>query len=82
MARKKPYTVIGIRRVPCVRCGKPAFYQWSTCAANHTFFALCSGCDIKLNDLVLDFLRVPEAGLLMARYNKRVALELDYAKRL
>lgn len=30
--RRQPYTEIGVRRVPCTRCGEPAEYQWQVCA--------------------------------------------------
>lgn len=53
MARTKPYTQIGISRVPCARCGLPSRYQWQICADNRVFRGLCEGCDIELNALVM-----------------------------
>ena len=26
--RRPPYTEIGIKRIPCARCGKPSVHQW------------------------------------------------------
>lgn len=26
--RHRPYSAIGIRRVPCLRCGRPSAHQW------------------------------------------------------
>jgi len=51
--RSKPYTEIGIRRVPCVRCGRPGRYQWQICADGRLYRVLCGECDIALNELVI-----------------------------
>lgn len=59
--RKKPYTEIGIERLPCFRCGEPAYHQWQVCADNNTFRPLCINCDIELNELVLDFMGFEDA---------------------
>lgn len=51
--RRKPYTSIGISRLPCFRCGETAFHQWQICADNSLYRPICSECDIELNELVL-----------------------------
>lgn len=51
--RKKPYTVIGIERLPCFRCGKPAYHQWQICADGNLYRPVCLDCDIELNEMVL-----------------------------
>jgi len=53
--RKKPYTEIGIERLPCFRCGHPAYHQWQICADNNLYRPLCLECDIALNKLVLEW---------------------------
>lgn len=53
MARKTPYTEIGISRVPCARCSKPSRYQWQICADKRVFRGICTECDIELNTMVM-----------------------------
>jgi len=57
--RRKPYTEIGIKRVPCFRCGEPSFRQWQICSLNNEYKGLCREHDIDLNRLVLKFMRIP-----------------------
>lgn len=71
--RRRPYTQIGIRRVPCFRCGKPSRFQWQVCADGNRFRGLCSGCDVALNDLVLRWMGDPDADAKLAAYRARVA---------
>lgn len=59
MGRRKPYTEIGIFRVPCSRCGQPSSRQWQICSLNNEYKGLCSDCDIELNRLVLKFIQLP-----------------------
>ncbi len=59
--RKKPYTQLGIRRVPCERCGKPSDYQWQICATGNLYSGICVECDIELNTLVVEFMGLPES---------------------
>ena len=54
--RKKPYTEIGISRIPCLRCGKPSSHQWQICCLDNNYYGICTVCDIALNDLVLVFM--------------------------
>lgn len=59
--RTEPYTAIGIKRVPCVRCGAPAVHQWQVCADQRRYRALCLDCDISLNRMVLIWANDPDA---------------------
>ncbi len=70
--RRRPYTAIGISRLPCFRCGRPATYQWQICSDGNLRRPLCRRCDISLNSLVLRFMRDPEAKQKIARYKERV----------
>lgn len=65
MRRKKPYTQIGITRVPCVRCGKPSAHQWQICADGNQWRGICLRCDVALNRLVMRFIwgRTREADI-------------------
>lgn len=51
--RRKPYTEIGIRRIPCVRCKAKARFQWQICADGRQFRPLCVSCDVELNEMVM-----------------------------
>lgn len=66
--RREPYTSLGIKRVPCVRCGAPAVHQWNVCADRNVYRALCLDCDIALNKLVLEWANDPDAAEKVARY--------------
>ena len=57
------------------RCGKPARFQWSACANGNRYVPVCTECDIGINRLVLDFMRLPNADALLAAYaaEKRAA---------
>lgn len=54
--RKKPYTEIGISRMKCFRCGKPANQQWQICSNGNLYCPICDKCDIELNKIVLKFM--------------------------
>lgn len=71
--RREPYTAIGIRRVPCARCGQPSTQQWSACANNNLHVGVCTKCDVELNRRVLAFFRLPDRDELMRRYRARLA---------
>lgn len=66
--RKTPYTVIGIRRIPCFRCGEPSVHQWQICSDNHVFRGVCNDCDIALNRLILEFFGFDDIEDKMKRY--------------
>jgi len=68
--RKKPYTEIGISRVPCLRCGKSSAHQWQICSLGNMWTGICTECDVKLNDLVLNFMGVKNIGSIMKEYQK------------
>ncbi len=72
MARRKPYTDIGIKRVPCFRCGKPSVQQWQICSLGNEYHGVCTKCDIKLNKLVLKFFSVPNADRTVKQYAYQV----------
>jgi len=58
--RRKPYTEIGITRIPCQRCGKSSNYQWQICATGNQWAGVCVECDIALNKLVIEFMKLPK----------------------
>ncbi len=73
MGRKKPYTAKGIKRVPCFRCGNQSVQQWQICSLDNEYKAVCRECDIKLNRLVLKFMRIgaKKVYYLIEKYKKR-----------
>lgn len=71
IGRRTPYTAIGIRRVPCARCGQPSRYQWSVCALNNRFLGVCEACDVALNLKVLTFMGIPGTRRLIDAYRRR-----------
>jgi len=69
--RRKPYTQIGISRMPCVRdCGRRATTQWQVCADGRQFRPLCAECDVELNRLVLEWAGFPDAEEKMIAYER------------
>lgn len=72
--RKKPYTVVGLARLKCVRCGAKATQQWSACADNNIVRPICTECDIDLNQLALEFMGDPHVGTKMALYRKKLGV--------
>lgn len=70
--RSSPYTQIGIGRLPCARCGKPATQQWQICSDNRLFRPICDECDIALNELVLKFMNDPDAKEKMEKYREKM----------
>lgn len=72
--RTKPYTVAGIRRLSCVRCGKPAEYQWQACA-DGLWRPICPDCDVALNAVVLRFMRDPEAEKKIEKYKETLHVD-------
>jgi len=69
--RKKPYTNAGITRIPCIRCGEKAFFQWQACADERLFRPLCKSCDIELNEMVLRWAKIPDWRNKIAQYKRR-----------
>lgn len=70
--RKKPYTVIGIKRKKCTRCGRPARFQWQICSDGNVYRPLCGECDIALNEIVLKWAGFPDWEEKIMRYRERV----------
>lgn len=70
VGRKKLYTEKGISRVPCIRCGATSTGQWSICSLDGRYVACCLECDIGINALVLQYMRVPGADVLLEKYKK------------
>jgi hypothetical protein len=68
--RKTPYTVAGIRRLKCYRCGQPAVHQWQICADGNVWRPLCLACDIALNRMVLVWMGFPDALVKVQRYEQ------------
>lgn len=73
--RGKPYTEIGIRRLPCSRCGKPATHQWQVCADNNLYRPICIDCDIELNSIVLVWMGDEDAVDKIHRYKKKMGVK-------
>lgn len=69
--RRQPYTVRGIRRLPCFRCGAPAEHQWQICSDNNLYRPLCLACDIALNELVLRWMGFPDWEAKIERYKRQ-----------
>lgn len=72
MARRQPYTAIGIKRKRCVRCGEKAHAQWNVCALGKQHFPVCKQCDIGLNRLAVKYMRVPDGGAKLQDYEARL----------
>lgn len=70
--RKNPYTESGVRRLPCSRCGQPAMFQWNACADGNLWRPLCLDCDVAINELVLQWMGIPDADAKIEAYKKRV----------
>ena len=77
--RKKPYTDIGIKRVPCSRCGNPSSQQWQICSLDNRYAGVCTKCDILLNELVLRFMRVKNVDKIIMPYR---AAQSTFLKKL
>ncbi len=69
--RKRPYTEVGIKRLPCARCGEPAHMQWNACA-DGLYRPICKKCDVALNSLVLTFMRDPDTVSKMKQYREEI----------
>lgn len=54
--RKKPFTNGQIAKLNCVRCPRPARFQWNACADGNTWRPLCEICDIEVNVMVLRYM--------------------------
>ena len=72
MTRTTPYSYRGLGRVPCKRCGGKSEFQWNICALGVSYYGICKECDIALNKLVLEFMRVPDWEKHAAEYERMV----------
>lgn len=70
--RRQPYTVAGMRRLRCIRCGQKAVHQWQICSDGNNHRPICLDCDIALNCMVLVWMRHPSAKRLAAEYERRM----------
>lgn len=70
--RRKPYTVIGIKRLKCFRCGGVPNQQWQICSDGNQYRPLCVKCDIALNKLTLKFMKFSDWKDKLARYTKKM----------
>ncbi|HDY90108.1 MAG TPA: hypothetical protein ENH82_18570 [bacterium] len=66
--RRKPYTELGLSRVPCLRCGKPSTQQWQICSLGNKWAGVCTKCDVALNKLVLKFMRIKNQKQIIKAY--------------
>ena len=64
--RTKPYTIRGLNRVPCFKCGRPSSQQWQICSLNNEYKGLCVECDVDLNRTVLEFMGLPKRDIIIA----------------
>jgi NAD-dependent SIR2 family protein deacetylase len=70
--RQKHYTEIGIRRLPCTRCGAlPSVHQWSVCADKNLQRPVCEKCDAEMNAMVLFWMNDPDAPAKLQEYYAR-----------
>lgn len=67
--RRKPYTEIGLSRVPCLRCGHPSAQQWQICSLGSKWSGVCTKCDVELNTLVLKYMRIKNWREIIKRYS-------------
>lgn len=67
--RRKPYSMVGISRLPCSRCGaKPSVHQWQICSDGNLYRPLCLACDIDLQRVVLEWIGDPDCAEKVERY--------------
>lgn len=75
--RTHAYTAFGLNRLRCRRCGGKATEQWMLrpCATGRKqWHPLCTECDVELNRIAMDFVRLPDADELLAAYRKKKGL--------
>lgn len=68
LKRTEPYTLRGLLKKKCIRCDRPAYFQWQICSDGNNFRPLCEECDIALNKLVLKWMRHPHYAQLAQQY--------------
>jgi len=75
IGRTKPYTEKGIKRVPCLRCKKPSTQQWQVCSLENRYVGICTECDIELNRVVLEFMKVKGAKRILGAYTVQLQMK-------
>jgi hypothetical protein len=70
--RKRPYTEIGISRLPCVRCGAKSRFQWQICSDDRLYRPVCTNCDLELNRMVLEWAGFPDWEEKYRRYAEEI----------
>jgi len=70
---RKPYTVVGLRRMTCCRCPNPATTQWQICADDRIFRPLCTPCDVELNEMVMRWVWGDAREADLQRYRAKMA---------
>ena len=75
IGRREPYTARGIRRLRCVRCGRPATQQWQICSDGNLYRPICIDCDVELNRLVLEFIGFPHVDDMIVAYQFKLRQE-------
>lgn len=71
--RREPYTVRGLRRIACARCGqKPSYANWNICADDGRVRGICAQCDIGLNEVAMRFVFGSGREDDLAAYRQRV----------
>jgi hypothetical protein len=69
MARRKPYTKRGLKRLSCARCGDPASRQ-VVFPFDGLWKPVCVKCEEDLNVVCLVFMGDPDIDAKIARYKE------------
>lgn len=70
--RTKAYTDAQLYKMKCVRCDKPAEFQWSSCADDNVWRPLCGQCDLELNSLVMRWYGFSDWRKKIVRYARKI----------
>ena len=70
--RTKPYTVRGIKRIKCFRCGAQAYSTWQIYADGGQYRPICKACDVALNEMALKFMGFPDWEEKMRKYKEQL----------
>jgi hypothetical protein len=74
--RKRPYTEVGVRRLPCAFAGCPnrAEHQWQVCADGNLFRPVCLEHDYELNRVALEAMGGPDVPAKLRAYRARLGI--------
>lgn len=80
MPRYEPYTAIGVKRVPCARCGqKPGHASWNVCAdrvgGRTQYRVLCKECDLGMNVLAMQFVFGQDCDEAIGKYRTELGFD-------